>query len=402
MKKHNSTASQREATRSALNTSRNLWKQLSYPAYIGLDVHKDTISVSVARSGREEPESWGTVANTPLSVNKLVKRLEEEFGDEQLLLCYEAGPCGYVLYRQLSDTGHHCLVVAPSRVPKMPGERVKTDRKDAQKLAAMLRSGNLTSVWVPDEEQEAMRDLVRARSDFKDQERKARQQLNGFLQRHGHVWPSGKSRWTKTHYNWLESISFPRGAQQIVLQEYINAVAAASQRVADMTAQIEAAMEQWSLASVAKALVALRGVDKLAAAILLAELGDISRFDSPRQLASFVGLVPGEHSSGQRRRQRAITKTGNNHARRTLVECAWSYRFKAAQTMHLKRKAKDASPEAKAIAWKAQKRLCGRYYKLTLAGKTTRQTTVAIARELVGFVWDIVRIEMEKLTPKAA
>ena len=179
------------------------------------------------------------------------------------MLYYEAGPCGYVLYRQLSDTGHHCLVVIPSRVPKMPGEK-KTDRKDAQKLAGMLRSGNLTSVWVPDEEQEAMRDLVRARSDFKDQECKARQHLNGFLQRHGHVWPSGKSRWTKAHYNWLESISFPRGMQQVVLVKYINAVAAASQRVADMTAQIEAAMEQWSLVPVAKALVVLRGVDKLA------------------------------------------------------------------------------------------------------------------------------------------
>ncbi|MFC1681538.1 IS110 family transposase [Pseudomonadota bacterium] len=368
-----------------------------YPAYIGLDVHKDTIAVSVARSGREEPESRGEIANEPGRVAKLVERLSREFDGEMLSFCYEAGPCGYGLYRQIVKLGHDCEVVAPSLIPKKPGERIKTDRRDAGKLSRGLRSGDLTAVWVPDEEQEAMRDLTRARDDMKGQERKARQQLNAYVLRHGHAWPSNRTRWTKTHYNWLESLKFSHDWQQVVLQEYIDAVKAGSQRVADMTAQMERVLPQWSLGPIVDSLVALRGIDKLAATVLLAELGDISRFESPKQLMAYLGLVPSEHSSGRRRRQGSITKTGNSHARRMLVESAWSYRFPARQTMHLKRKAKNASDEARAIAWRAQKRLCGRYRTLLQAGKNTKQTTVAIARELVGFIWDIVCHEMPKV-----
>ena len=384
-------------TASALETIREATTEAKYPAYIGLDVHKETIVVAVARAGREAPESRSEIANKPKTVAKLVERLNREFEGEVLLFCYEAGPCGYGLYRQLLGLGHDCQVVAPSLIPKKPGDRIKTDRRDARKLAQALRSGDLTAVWVPDEEQEAMRDLTRARNDMKGQERKARQQLSAYVLRHGYAWPSNKSRWTKTHYNWLESIKFAHDWQQVVLQEYIDAVKAASQRVADMTTQMERVLPQWSLAPVVDSLVALRGIDKLAAMVLLAELGDISRFDSPRQLMAFLGLVPSEHSSGGRRRQGAITKTGNGHARRMLVESAWSYRFQARQTMHLKRKAKNASDEAKAIAWKAQKRLCGRYRTLLQAGKNTKQTTVAIARELAGFIWDIVCHEMPKV-----
>jgi len=384
-------------TASALETIREATEEARYPAYIGLDVHKETIVVAVARAGREAPESRSEIANKPKTVAKLVERLNQEFEGEVLLFCYEAGPCGYGLYRQLLGLGHDCQVVAPSLIPKKPGDRIKTDRRDARKLAQALRSGDLTAVWVPDEEQEAMRDLTRARSDMKSQERKARQQLNAFLLRHGQPWPSNRTRWTKTHYNWLESIKFAHDWQQVVLQEYIDAVKAASQRVADITAQMERVLPQWSMAPVVDSLVALRGIDKLAAMVLLAELGDISRFDSPKQLMAFLGLVPSEHSSGGRRRQGAITKTGNSHARRMLVESAWSYRFQARQTMHLKRKAKNASDEAKAIAWKAQKRLCGRYRTLLQAGKNTKQTTVAIARELAGFIWDIVCHEMPKV-----
>jgi transposase len=290
-------------------------------------------------------------------------------------------------------------VVAPSLIPRKPGERVKTDRRDALKLAQLLRSGNLTAVWVPDEEQEAMRDLTRARADMKGQEQKARQQLNAFVLRHGHRWPATKTRWTSTHYNWLESLKFNHAWQQAVLQEYIDAVRAASRRVGDITAHMERVLPAWSLAPVVDSLVALRGIDKLAAMVLLAELGDLSRFDSPRQLMAYLGLVPSEHTSSNRRRQGPITKVGNRHARRMLVESAWSYRFPARQTMHLKRKAKNASHEAKAIAWRAQKRLCGRYRTLMQAGKNTKQTTVAIARELVGFVWDIACCEMPKVPP---
>ncbi len=398
MKKFNPEKATNETqTASALVQIQQAKHKTEYPAFIGLDVHKETIAVSVAYEGRQAPKYRGEMANKPSKVPKLVERLTQEFDGQVLLFCYEAGPCGYGLYRQLMELGHDCQVVAPSKIPKKPGERIKTDRRDANKLAQMLRSGDLTAVWVPDEEQEAMRDLTRARDDLKAQEKKARQQLNAYVLRHGHAWPGHKTRWGKPHYNWLESLKFPHDWQQVVLQEYIDAVKAATRRVGDITAQMERVLPQWSLAPVVESLVALRGIDKLAAMILLAELGDISRFDSPKQLMAFLGLVPSEHTSGGRRWQGAITKTGNGHARRMLVESAWSYRFPARQTMYLKRKAQNASQEARAIAWKAQKRLCGRYRTLVQAGKNTKQTTVAIARELVGFIWDIVRHEMPKV-----
>jgi transposase len=361
-----------------------------HSAYVGLDVHKETIAIAVAEPGRQEPVYDGEIANTPKRVERKIQQLSERYGGGLLQFVYEAGPCGYGLYRQLLASGHDVQVVAPSRIPKAPGERIKTDRRDALKLARLARSGDLTPVWVPDTEQEAMRDLTRARDDMKAQERKARQQLNAFVLRHGHHWPKGRTRWTQSHYNWLESLRFEHDWQQVVLQEYIDAVRAATQRVNDLTVQMERALPQWSLAPVVEALVALRGIDKLAAMVLMAELGDISRFDSPRQLMGFLGLVPSEHSSGSRRRQGAITLTGNSHARRMLVESAWSYRFPARQTMHLKRKAADAPEEARTIAWKAQKRLCGRYRDLTRAGKNTKLVCVAVARELTGFIWDIV------------
>ena len=210
----------------ALYTLRQAEAANGYAAYIGLDVHKDTIAVSVAGSGRAAPESRGEIANERRKVAKLVERLSREFEGEVLLFCYEAGPCGYGLYRQILKLGHDCQVVAPSLIPNKPGERIKTDRRDASKLSRALRSGDLTAVWVPDEEQEAMRDLTRARDDMKNQERKARQQLNAYVLRHGHAWPSNKTRWTQTHYNWLESLKFAHDWQQVVLQEYIDAAKA--------------------------------------------------------------------------------------------------------------------------------------------------------------------------------
>ncbi len=371
----------------------------AHGAYVGLDVHKDSIAVAIAEPGRSAARFDGEIKNEPKAVAKLVRRLSERYGGEVLLWCYEAGPCGYVLYRQLLALGQDCQVVAPSLIPKKAGERVKTDRRDALKLAQSLRSGDLTAVWVPGVEQEAMRDLTRARGDFKVQEKKAKQQLNAFVLRHGHHW-HGKTRWTQAHYRWLETRRLEHDWQQVVLQEYIDAVKAAAQRVAGMRRHIELALPQWSLAPVVDSLVALRGIDVLAATVLLAELGDLSRFDSPKQLMCFLGLVPSEHSTGKRRRQGGITLTGNGYARRILVESAWCYRFPARRTAHLRRKAARASDEATAISWRAQKRLCGRYQHLLRAGKNTKQTTVAIARELVGFVWDIARREMP--APSAA
>jgi len=368
-----------------------------HAAYVGLDVHKETIAVAVAELGRGEPLYRGEIANKPKSVEKLLAKLSESYDGGLLLFCYEAGPCGYVLYRQILACGHDCQVVAPSKIPKTPGDRIKTDRRDALKLARLLRGDDLTAVWVPDQEQERMRDLSRARDDMKAQERKARQQLNAFLLRHGHHWPRGKTRWTAAHENWLAGLKMEHPWQQVVLQEYIDAERAAGERVAQLTDHLMRALPEWSLAPVVDSLIALRGVDKLSAIVLLAELGDISRFDSPKQLMGFLGLVPSEHSSGPRRRQGGITLTGNGHARRMLVESAWSYRFPARQTKHLKDKAVNASPAAKKIAWKAQTRLCGRYRTLTRAGKNTKLVCVAIARELAGFIWDIVRQEMPRL-----
>ncbi len=385
--------------KTAASTTRRMGDQQAqrYGAYVGLDVHKDTIAVALAYPGRDAPEYRGEIAHSAKAVAKLIGRLSPT--GELLGICYEAGPCGYGLYRQLMALGHECEGVAPSLMPRKPGERIKTDRRDALRLAQSLRSGDLTAVWVPDAEQEAMRDLTRAREDMKAQELKARQQLNAFVLRHGYGWPGNKSRWTQTHFNWLESLKFNHDWQQGVLQEYIDAVKAATRRVADGVGQRERALPHWRLAPVVDSLIALRGVDKIAAMTLLAELGDITRFASPRQLMAYLGLVPSEHSSGKRKRKGAITLAGNAHARRMLIESAWSYRFPARQTMHLKRKAKNASEEAKAIAWRAQKRLCGRYRTLNQAGKIQKVVGVAIARELAGFIWDVVRHEMPRVQP---
>lgn len=372
-----------------------------YPAYVGLDVHKETIVAAIAREGRGKPESLGTIRNKPKEVAKFVERLCREYEGEVLLYCYEAGPCGYVLHRQLEEMGQECHVVAPSKIPKKPGDKIKTDRRDARKLARQLRSGDLTAVWVPGEEQEAMRDLTRARNDFKIQEKKARQQLSAFMLRHGHSWPGTKSRWTKAHMQWMETRKFPHEWQQIVLQDYIDAVKAAKKRVAGITEEMRRALDYWSMAPVVYSLMALRGIDMVSAMGVLAELGDLTRFDSPTQLMGFLGLVPSIHASGPTKREGAITKTGNSRARRLLVEAAWAYRHPARRTAHLKRKAKNASDEAKEISWKAQKRLCGRYRSLVHSGKNTKQAAVAVARELAGFVWDVARVEMAKFETPA-
>jgi len=355
--------------------------------YVGLDVHKDTISVAVALPGREQPVYRGEIKNQRRSLERLIRSLSPN--GEVLSFCYEAGPCGYGLYRELVETGHLCEVVAPGLVPRKPGDRVKTDRRDALSLARQHRAGELTAVWVPGEEQEAMRDLTRAREDMKGIEMKARQRLGAFLLRHGRVYREGRSRWTQKHFRWLETLKFDQAVQQIVFEEYVDTVKESQARVASLEAQMRQALESWSLRPVVEGLMALRGVDLITAMTVLAELGDITRFDSPRQLMSFLGLVPSEYSSGAKRRQGAITKTGNGHVRRVLVEAAWSYRHPARKTAHLRRKGASASREVQAMAWAAQKRLCGRYWHLYEAGKAKPRVCAAVARELVGFIWAI-------------
>ena len=365
-----------------------------FSKYVGLDTHKETIAVAVADALGGKVRYYGEIANTPEAIQKLVKQLCPD--GEVISFCYEAGPCGYEIYRQISQLGHYCSVVAPSLIPTKPGERVKTDRRDSEKLSRLDRAGELTPVWVPDQDQEAMRDLTRAREDMKGLERITKQRLNAFLLRYGRIYESGKSRWTQAHFRWMEGLKFDVTVQQIVFQEYVDAVKQAEARVAGLEKEMEKALEHWVLAPVVEALMALRGIKLITAMTVMAELGDITRFDSPRQLMSFLGLVPSEASSGLTRRRGGITKTGNSHVRRVLVESGWCYRFPARKTAHLQRRAEKCSDEVQAIAWKAQKRLCGRYTHLLGRGKLKVQVCTAVARELVGFIWAIACEVMNK------
>lgn len=355
--------------------------------YVGLDVHKSTISVAVAEEGRGgEVRHHGVVENRADILVKLAGRLGRH--GERLCFCYEAGPCGYGLHRLLSGLGHDCAVVAPSLIPKKPGDRVKTNRRDAAMLARLHRAGELTSVWVPDAAHEAMRDLVRARATAGRVLTKARQHLTGFLLRHGRSY-AGVRAWTLAHRRWLTTVRFDHPAQQIVMQDYIHAIEDAERRVIRLVEQIEMLLEHWSMAPVVKAIQAMRGVAFVNAVTIVAEIGDFARFDNPRQLMAYVGLVPSEHSTGDNVRRGGITKAGNSQARRALIEGAWTYRMQARVSRKLHDRLDDLPQGIRDTAWKAQVRLCARYRRLIARGKTKVIVTTAIAREMIGFIWAI-------------
>ena len=354
--------------------------------YVGLDVHGKTIAPSVADNRSSEVRFLGQITNTPEAMVKLVNQLASK--GAVLSFCYEAGPCGYGIHRQLTSLGHQCQVIAPSLIPKKAGDRVKTDRRDSLMLARLLRAGELTAVWVPDGEHEALRDLTRARGDLKDLERRARQQLLALLLRQGRR-HEGKSNWTQAHFRWMETVKLDHPTQQIVLQEYIDIVVSLGKRVAALDKQIEQAAHASVVWPVVEALMALRGVQLLTATITVAEIGDLRRFASAPQLMAYLGLVPSEHSSGEKQRRGGITKTGNSHVRRVLVEAAWTYRFPARKTRILQKRAEQCDENVQAIAWDAQKRLCHRYRHLTDGGKLKVQACTAVARELAGFIWAI-------------
>jgi transposase len=363
--------------------------------YVGLDVHKETIAVAVAESNRGELRYVGEMRHTAQAVQKLVKQLRK--GGAHLSFCYEAGPCGYGLHRQLTDLGWDCQVVAPSLIPKKAGDRVKTDRRDALSLARLHRAGELTAVWVPDGAQEALRDLTRAREDMKHLQKLSKQRLLAFLLRHGQHF-EGKNNWTQAHYRWLEKVKFEHATQQIVFQEYVDTVAALSKRLEGLDGQLQRAARESVFWPVIEALMALRGVNLLAATTIVAEIGDLKRFANARQLMAYLGVVPSEHSSGSKQSRGGITKTGNGHVRRVLVEAAWTYRHPARKTAVLQRRAERTSEAVQEIAWKAQKRLCGRYRTMHERGKLKVQVCTAIARELAGFIWAIGQVtEQAKL-----
>lgn len=353
--------------------------------YVGLDVHKDSIVVSCAQTGTRKPRQLGTVAYSAKAVLDLLKTTNDGHFDDTIA-CYEAGPTGYGLQRKLNELGLKCFVVAPAKVPQMPGDRVKTDRKDAAKLARYLRSGDLTEVHVPDEQTEAVRDLVRCREAAKRAEKKAKQHIRSFLLRHDRRF-TGKTAWSKAHLEWIRRQKFTHPASEAAFADYLHALRSAGERVERLTKAVGAHVEEWDLAPVVKALQAFRGVSLLTAATIVSEIGDMSRFKTAPQLMSYLGIVPSERSSGLRRIQGGITKTGNSRVRRVLVEAAWAYRFNARTSPELKRRQQGVSKEVRDIAWTAQARLCARYRRLQGRGKSSQVVITAIARELAGFLW---------------
>jgi transposase len=352
-----------------------------------MDVHKASIEIALADSGGEV-RRYGEVGGEAESLDRAVRKLRS--AHRALLFVYEAGPCGFWIYRRLLSQGLRCMVVSPAMTPQRAGERVKTDRRDAVKLARLARAGELTAIYVPDERDEAMRDLVRAREDAVIMQRQARQRLQALLLRNEIRYPQ-RTTWTQAHRRWLGHVKLPHPAQQIAFEEYIQAVQEAGARLDRLVKAIAAELEQWRWKPVVEALQALRGIQMLHAVRIVAELGDLTRFGSPRQLMGYLGLIPSEHSTGPRRRQGAITKAGNSSARRAMVEAAHVYRFPARVSRGIARRQSGLDEAICALAWKAQLRLCARFRKLSARGVVRNKVIVAVARELSGFVWAIAR-----------
>ncbi|MGH9565473.1 MAG: IS110 family transposase [Candidatus Angelobacter sp.] len=374
---------------------------MSKVRFVGLDVHAETIAVAVAEPSGEV-RSLGVIANRPESIRRLVRKLGPV---EEMRFCYEAGPTGYVLYWQLAALGGRCEVVAPSLVPSKPGDRVKTDRRDAGRLAHSYRAGDLTAVWVPDAAHEALRDLVRAREAAKRDLLRARHRLGKFLLRHGWRRPESlRTAWTRQHLEWIKTkVHFEQAAQQVVLIDALQQVEHLAARIERLDRAIAEAAQSAPprMKAVIEALQALRGVAQVGAVTIVAELGEIARFAQAKQLMGYSGLVPREYSSGQRMRRGAITKTGNAHFRRIIVEAAWAYQYRPRLSGCLGKRQAGLSPGVQEIAWKAQHRLHARYQKLLARGKNKPQIVTAIGRELLGFVWAIgVQVERQTQDPQ--
>jgi transposase len=357
--------------------------------YLGLDVHKDSISIAIADDGRKGTiREYGSIANDMNQLDKVLRKLISN--NARLHCAYEAGPCGYNIYRHLTRKKIDCIVVAPALIPKKSGERIKTDRRDALKLAKLHRAGELTAVYVPNVEDEAIRDLVRTRDDINKSVRKVKQQINAFMLRHDHIY-QGKSKWSKAHRNWLANMKMTHPAQQVALTEYLDALADSETRLLRITGQIDAFCQTWRMRPVIKALQGLRGISLISSATMACELGDIPRFEHPEKLMGYLGLVPSEHSSGNNVKKGRITKTGNTHIRRAFIESAQAYRYPARKSVTLRKRQEGLPKEILAISWDAQVRLCHVYRKLRARGKHHNVAITAVARELVGFVWAVAQ-----------
>jgi len=355
--------------------------------YVGLDVHKDSIAVAyISQAKGADVVYLGQIGTRQCDIDKLIRNLLSKCPN--LVFVYEAGPCGYWLYRYLTKKKQVCYVIAPSLIPKKSGDRVKTDRRDAVELARLMRSGDLTSVYVPTVEDEAIRDLTRARDDAMRDLKSCKHRLKAFLLRLD-IRYAGRADWRPAHLRWLAKVVCPTPAQQIVFQEYVRAVSEEVERVERLEAELRDQVMSWHLYPVVEAVQAMRGVSFITATTVIAELGDITRFEKPRQLMSYLGLTPSEYSTGSRRRLGGISKAGNSHVRRVLVEGAWSYRFPAKISAHLQKRIEKAPKVAQEISWKAQVRLCKRYRRFQARGVHPNKAIVAIAREMAAFIWDI-------------
>jgi len=360
-----------------------------YHTFVGLDVHKDSVSIAVASEGRDPAKFLGHVPNDLTRLKKKLKSLGEP---EEVQICYEAGPTGYGLHRALVALGYSVLVIAPSRTPRKAADRVKTDRRDAERLAHFLRSGDLSSIRVPTAHEEAMRNLLRAREDAKNSESRARRQLGSFLLRSGRIW-QGRSNWTILHMNWIGSQAFDHEADAIVLSDYLAEVRRLGQRIKDLTKSIEELCRELETYRMIENFQAFRGIKVLLATWLAVEVGDFRRFPTAKHFMSFLGVTPSEWSSGASVSRGAITKAGNVRLRSLLMQAAWAYRLKPYVAPTLRRRAVAANEQARETAWRAQKRLHAKYYRLTNAGKPKNKALVAVARELAGFLWSVGRIE---------
>jgi len=359
--------------------------------YIGLDVHKDTVAIAHIKStSRSEAIYYGTSGGSNAAVERALRKLAKQLGVklQDLKVCYEAGPTGFVLGRRLIQLGVECVLCSPSKTERKPGEKVKTDKRDAQKLAKLFKNGDITPVRIPPALDEAVRDVCRARTDAVDDLVRSKQRLSAFLLRHGFRY-SGKTLWTPAHMRYLRELTMPTDAQKIVLEDYIQAIDLNETRAKQLKEKLIDLLEDWEWKPVVKALMGCKGFQEVAAITTISELGDLRRFDNPRKLMAFLGLVPSEHSSGGKRRQGAITKCGNSHARWMLIECAQHFRRSPKVSAALTTRQIGLTTEVKELSWRMQNRLHKRYVKLKMRGKNENKSIVAVARELVAFIWEL-------------
>jgi transposase len=374
-------------------------KEPDYPeyamikCYIGLDVHKSSISVAYGWADREEPIFYGKLGGSNQCLERGLRKMLKALvlTKEEVSIAYEAGPCGFVAARRLQQLGYEVIVAAPSKIERAAGDKIKTDRRDSLKLARQHRSGDLTAVHIPEVADEAIRDVCRARTDASEDARKAKQRLGAFLLRNG-IHYTGKTAWTPAHMRYLRGLKLPFESQAIVLEEYLLAIDRALDRVERLEKQMEQLLAEWERAPFVEALMAFRGFQRVAAMTVVSEIGDFSRFEHPRQLMAYLGLVPGEDSSGKRRRQGAITKCGNAHARWMLVECAHHYGKAPKVSVPLSKRQEGQSKEVKELSWRAQTRMHGRFARLSMRQLNRNKVVVAVARELCGFIWELMRL----------